>query len=35
MFSKVLLDIEIYCSYSDEEYYYEKCINLFLETLKK
>ena len=28
-------DVEIYCSNSDEEYYDEGCINLFLETLKK
>ena len=28
-------DIEIFCSNSDEEYYDEECINLFLETLKK
>ena len=27
-------DIEIYCSNSDEGYYDEECINLFLETLK-
>ena len=27
--------IEIYCSNSDEEYYDEECINLFLKTLKK
>ena len=41
-FSKVSLekyyfieDIKIYCSYSDEEYYDEEYMNLFLETLKK
>ena len=28
-------DIQIYCSNSDEEYYDEKCINLFLKTHKK
>ena len=28
-------DLEIYCSNSDEEYYHEECINLFLESLKK
>ena len=28
-------DIEIYCSNSDEEYYDEESIDLFLETLKK
>ena len=28
-------DIEISYSNSDEEYYDEECINLFLETLKK
>ena len=28
-------DIEVFCSNSDEEYYDEKCINLFLETLTK
>ena len=28
-------DIETYFSNSDEEYYDEECINLFLETLKK
>ena len=28
-------DIEILCSNSDEEYYDEECINLFLKTLKK
>ena len=26
------LDIEIYCSNSDKEYYHKKCINLFLEN---
>ena len=28
-------DIEIYFSNSDEEYYDEECINLFLKALKK
>ena len=28
-------DIEIFCSNSDEEYYDEECMNLFLETLKE
>ena len=28
-------DIKIYCSNSDEEYFNEECINLFIETLKK
>ena len=28
-------DIENFCSNSDEEYYDEPCINLFLEILKK
>ena len=28
-------DIKIYCNYSDEEYYDEEYMNLFLETLKK
>ena len=28
-------DREINCSNFDKEYYVEKCINLFLETLKK
>ena len=28
-------DMEIYCSNSDEEYYDEECINLFLGTPKK
>ena len=28
-------DIEIYCCNSNEEYYDEECINLFVETLKK
>ena len=28
-------DIEISYGNSDEEYYDEECINLFLETLKK
>ena len=32
-YPKVFSDIEIYCSNSDEEHYYKKCINLFLETL--
>ena len=26
--------MDIYCSDSDEKYYDEECINLFLETLK-
>ena len=28
-------EIEIFCSNSDKKFYDEKCINLFLETLKK
>ena len=28
----MFLDIEIHCGNSDEEYYYKKCINLFLEN---
>ena len=31
-YPNMFLDIEIHCSNSDEEYYYKKCINLFLEN---
>ena len=31
----ISLKTEIFCNSSDEEYYDEECINLFLGTLKK
>ena len=31
----ISLKTEIFCNNSDEEYYDEECINLFLGTLKK
>ena len=34
-FKKSIEDIEVFCSNSDEEYYDEECINLFLKTFKK
>ena len=31
----ISLNTEIFCNNSDEEYYDEECINLFLGTLQK
>ena len=35
LFHKMLFYCRYFCSNSDEKYYDEECINLFLEPLKK